>query len=90
MIKVEGEYDGNNLVESQSLWTNSTKITVRNNSGTDVVVELYSNESDSTAIMEMQLKDKESKEFTNLSSQYGYFVRVSSESTAHISVDITD
>lgn len=91
MITVEGEYDGNNLVKSQqSLWTNSTKITVKNNSGTDVVVELYSNESHSTPIMEMQLKDKENKEFTNLSSQYVYSVRVSSESAGHISVDITD
>ena len=90
-LKVSGSTDSNHsFVQSQMLWTNSTKISVKNNSGTDVVIELFSNESDSTAIMEMQLKDKESKEFTNLSSQYVYFVMVSSESTTHISIDITE
>ena len=36
IIKVEGDYADSNPVQSEELWTNSMKIKVKNNSGTDV------------------------------------------------------
>ena len=72
------------------LWTNSTKISVKNNSGTDVTVYLFSVENESTPILEMTLSNKEEKVFTNLSSQYIYYVRISADSSANVSVDISD
>ena len=71
------------------LWTNSTKISIKNNSGTNVTVYLFSTENDSTPILEMTLSNKEEKAFTNLSSQYGYFVRISSDSSTHVSVTVS-
>ena len=90
-LKVSGSTDSDHsFVQSQMLWTNSTKISVKNNSGTDVTVYLFSVENESTPILEMTLSNKEEKAFTNLSSQYIYYVRISADSSANVSVDISD
>ena len=90
-LQVTGSIDSNHsYVQSQRIWTNSTKISVKNNSGTDVTVYLYSVENERAPILEMTLSNKEKKVFTNLSSQYVYFVRISSDSSANVSVDISD
>ncbi len=90
-LKVSGSTDSDHsFVQSQMLWTNSTRISVKNNSGTDVMVYLFSVENESTPILEMTLSNKEEKAFTNLSSQYIYYVRISADSSANVSVDISD
>ena len=90
-LKVSGSTDSNHsFVQSQMLWTNSTKISIKNNSGTDVTVYLFSVENESTPILEMTLSKKEEKTFTNLSSQYIYYVRISADPSANVSVDISD
>lgn len=90
-IHVAGAIDSNNnFVQSQKLWTNSTEISIKNNSGTDVTVYLFSVEDDRTPILEMTLSNKEVKAFTNLTSRFVYYIRISAVSSAHVSVDISD
>lgn len=90
-IQVEGLIDNNHsFVQSQMLWTNSTKISIKNNSGTDVTAYLFSAENESAPILEMTLSNKEEKAFTNLSSKYVYFMRIEADLSTNISVSISD
>jgi len=90
-LQVTGSIDSNHsFVQSQMLWTNSTKISIKNNSGTDVTAYLFSAENESTPILEMTLSNKEEKAFTNLSSQYVYFMRIEAGLSANVSVSISD
>lgn len=90
-LQVTGSIDSNHsFVQSQMLWTNSTKISIKNNSGTDVTAYLFSAENESTPILEMTLSNKEEKAFTNLSSQYVYFMRIEADLSTNISVSISD
>ena len=90
-LQVTGSIDSNHsFVQSQMLWTNSTKISIKNNSGTDVTAYLFSAENESAPILEMTLSNKEEKAFTNLSSQYVYFMRIEADSSANVSVSISD
>lgn len=91
ILHTEGDIDNSNTyIQSQELWTNSTEITIQNNNDVNITVELFSTENETNPILEMNLNGKEKKSFTNLSSQYIYYTRISSVSNSHIEVSISD
>jgi len=73
-FQVEGLIDNNHsFFQSRMLWTNSTKISIKNNSGTDVTAYLFSAENESIPILEMTLSNKEEKaKFNDVLIGIGY------------------
>jgi len=72
---------------SKSVYTNSHKVSITNNSGVDITVYLYSSDDLSDPIRRMAVSDGERDSFTGLTSRFAYNIGI--ETTASTSLNIT-
>ena len=74
----------------RSLGTNSTKITVANNSEAAVTVYLCYDGDTDNPIQQFSLGRKERKSFANLTSRFSYSISMSADVGTQLSLTITD
>lgn len=87
-VKITDSIESKELfLMSESVYTNSHKVSVTNNSGVDVVVYLYSASDLSDPVRQMTVNDGETESFSGLTSRFAYNIGV--ETTASTSLNIT-
>lgn len=90
-IKVSEDIDNDAIfVLEQSLETNSHEITITNNSGTEIVIDLYSDADLDNSIRQLSLGGAETKSFTGLTSRFQYRIGVSADTSTQLNLTITD
>lgn len=90
-IKVSEDIDDDAIfVLEQSLETNSHEITITNNSGTEIVIDLYSDADLDNSIRQLSLGSAETKSFTGLTSRFQYRIGVSTDTSTQLNMTITD
>ena len=83
-------YSDKDFTILQPLGTNSTKITVANNSGAAVMVYLYYYGDTDTPIQQFSLDNRETKSFANLTSRFRYNISISADTDTRLDLTITD
>lgn len=81
---------GDLFVVPQAMTTNREEITVKNNSGVEVVVYLFSDWNLDEVIREMKLSSGETKSFTGLTSRFLYNIGIHTEETTQLDLTISD
>ncbi|MCM1218863.1 MAG: hypothetical protein NC548_30640 [Lachnospiraceae bacterium] len=82
---------GEIFIVPDAIATNREKITIKNNSGAEITVYLYSSDDDfNNAIQEMNIGSNREKTFTGLSSRFLYHIGIMTNDTEQIRVTITD
>ena len=91
LIQVSEEIDNDAIfVLEQSLETNSHEITITNNSGAAIVIDLYSDADPDNSIRQLSLDGAETKSFTGLTSRFQYRIGVSADTSTQLNLTITD
>ena len=82
---------GKIFIVPDAITTNREKITIKNNSGAEITVYLYSSDDDfNDAIQEMKIGSNREKTFAGLSSRFLYHIGIMTNDTEQIRVTITD
>lgn len=82
---------GEIFIVPDAITTNREKITIKNNSGAEIKVYLYSSDDDfNDAIQEMKIGSNREKTFAGLSSRLLYHIGIMTNDTEQIRVTITD
>lgn len=90
VLQVSGLIDSDeDFILLQALVTNSTKITVTNNSGATAAVYLYYDYSDNP-IQQFSLGNAETKSFDNLTSRFRYSISIGADIDTQLNLTITD
>ena len=81
---------GEEVILLPSVGTNSTKISVANNSGAAVTVYLYYDGNTDSPIQQFSLDNIETKAFTNLTSRFVYRIGIGADVGTLLDLTITD
>lgn len=88
--EINEEVSGGSIsVFEKAIFTNSEKITVKNNSDSCVEVYLYNKDNPDQVIQQFTLGGKGSKEFTNLTSRYLYQIGVEVQADCQVCLTVS-